>query len=561
MVLLDDGEKEQVNTEFQRARETLQRVKEEIRIRDRTNMMDIVNLGKTIELLLSESGTIYSNFTSFSEYYGVMDILGEASNYIEHDYNYFHSKLEAAELKLQNIYQYDNFKYSWKRIETITPMVNNSYILFERFVECLAGGLAPTNDPITTISPPTTIGIPFFPPWNPNPITHPQIFVDQSCDNDIFYLNHLSTYSSGYDRFNIKFTIDNIMSWYKSMLSIVPDATVEKRPEHQRCMDTLNWFNTTGQQTMDTYLDLVEELSSIIHAVSQLEESDDIPANLGESMDTSYNIASTLNAMLNSTEMRIIRKMIETHDDLERDSNWRYIVPETFPEGKSTQVCLWLYRDLTKLGPVLEDSDLLYTYFNSDHDKFFDIFEIFVQGFASTKRFFDAKVKPDILQFLQYLEGSILKLDLVHGIVNAKSIQNTEGFTIMIAELDKAMEDLDEAIAKEAKYGLLLLEIPINLPTPFIDYHSMNDTITGQQLNKFRDSPLTGYDDEDMKTNFQRKFLEMQEYHYDRIKMIWRNLRGNLTENYGDYLEDLREERAMLQTYETSTQMDEMFFM
>ena len=568
MVLLDDGEKEQVNSEFQHARETLQRVKEEIRDNDITDMMKIVSLSETLEFLLSQSDTIYSNFTSFGEQYGVMDILGNASNYIEHDYNYYHSKLEDAKLKTQNFHQYTSFKYPWMQLQYLTPMVNDSYILFGRFTECLAGGLAPINDP-TTLSPDTsthenepstTIGSPVVPPWIYNPPTYPQIFVDQSCDNEIYYRSPIRYFSPVYYRINIKRNSETIMNWYESLTSIVPDATVEARPEHQKCMDILNWFNTTGQESMNIYFDLLEELSASMQGVSTLQDGDEKPANLTEIVEYSYSITSRINEMLNSTEMRIIHEMLETHD-LERDSSWNYIIPETFPEGNSTQVCLWLYRDLIKIGPVSEHSDLLHTYFNSDHDKFTDIFKNFAKSFASTKRLFDAKVKPDILQFMQYLEGSILKLDLVRGIVNARSIKNTEDFTEMIDELDKSMEDLEDAIQKEAKYGLLLLEIPITLSTPFIDYHSMNDTITGQQLEKFRDNPITGYDDEDMETNFQQKFLEMQSYHYDRIRLIWRNLRDALTENHADFLEDLREERAMLQTYEASTQMDHEFYM
>ena len=592
MVLLEDGEKEQVKTEFQHARETLQRVKEEIRNRDGREMTKIVNLGETLELLLSDSDTIYANFSSFSEQYGVMDILGEASNYIEHDYNYFHSKFEDAASKTQNVYPYTEFKYPWMSIDYLTPIVNGSYVFFDRFTECMAGGLDLTNDTeahiiATSVAPEvdnstaydndttTTApsgdedssrwdahGNPRYPSYSDynSYYIYPRIFADQSCDSEIYFQHRYRYYSTAYYRSDLRRSGEDIKTWYESLTSIMPEAIVEAKPEHQKCISILTWLNTTGQQTMNTYYDLLDELSSSMEGVLHSNGIDGKSANFTESVQNSYNITSAINDLLNSLEMGIILEMIET-PHLERDSNWNVVMPESFPEGNNTQVCLWLYRDLIGIEQLGENSELLHMYHNSDHEKFIDTFEKFAESLTATKLLFDTKVKPVVTKFTHYLDGTITKLDLVRGVVNPRSSKNIEDFTDKIDELDKIMEELDEAIEKESENGLQLLEIPITLPTPFIDYHSMNDTITGQQLEKMKNNPVTGYDDEDMKTNFQQKFIERQRYHYDRIKQILGNLHVYLIDSHEDFLEDFDEEREVLRTYRTSVQMDDEFYM
>ena len=601
LVLLDEGEKDQVKEEFEQARETLQRVKQKIVRKDSRKMNNIIRLGHQLESLLFEATNIYTNYSTYSDHNNVMDILGSAFNYVDHDFEYYCEKIERAKAIASHYNDYDTDLWP---IMYLTVIGNSRYPLHERLIECIAEGLDESNDTelvteayeyITTISPSESTEAAIdenqsnetvadenrelisdvqliYPglqsPSRPN--VQPRIFNIKECDYDIFYGNSVRAFSQNLKQHIIN-SMETLPTWYESLTDLYPINIIETHPYHHKCLQIMNWINSTGIETLDIYFSLVEELKNVIEEIPQSYESRSKKDTVVDSADSNnnftivvnevYRLTSELNDLISSEEMQIML-IIANQPHLQRDpTNDHYTVPDTFADENNTHICLWLYRDVFKYHEKKLTADVLNMYFQLTHNQFRDTFSILSNQLLSTNKFYQSKIKPDITKFEQYMARNRGKLEVARDVTNMRSKKNTDDFINKINELEDLFDELDDLIQAEAEKAIALLDIPINLSVPLLEYSTMNETITGQQIARFKDDPIVGYSDQDMQEHFQDTFLQVQRKHYDRTRAVFHDLHHDLADGRDELVDELDEERDMLRLYMTSTLMDDEFYM
>ena len=631
LVLLDDNEKEQVKQEFEKASETLHRVRDDLVQDDIQRMTRIIETAHSLDDILEISSRVYTNFSRFSSEYKVIDILGYASGYIEEDFQYYTDKIEASAETLKDLMSYYKVQYFSNILQIYTPLDNGSYNYFNTFTSCLATGLNSRGDTkdvenateSTTgeyetmeyetkeyetmeyetkeyetmeyetieygqIEYETYISNPDnddnTAPWEqlndaPNVSnfqSYRSVFNSIECDISVLHFMQYRFYGCNE---LLKLLVDSVKryrEWYLSLTAFFPQDNIEQHNEHKKCMDTLDWFKNEGMALFTEYYQYINNMTEKVNViidkyiydyedrnvhdnedknVHDYEEQDDIAGEV----QSLYKVVSSLNDYLISDRAAPLWKLT-TSGTLNYDENGEPVIPDDI-EAPDPVSCLWLLKNLFSTAEVGTKANLNLMYYTSNHENLIKAFVEFSDLLKTVRNYYQRKIKPDIEHFHDYLSDDIKKLELVTLVRQPKSIKSMDQLVDKVNSIDDALDDLIEKMNTESEKAGELLMMPLNFSVPLLSYQTINETVFGREMYKYRTELYTGYDDYAMQDHFQSTFLSTGKRHFQRILNVFGVLQDNITNTMDSFVDQLAEEREYLQTYKRDTRMDAEFYM
>ena len=589
LVLLDDNEKEQVKQEFEKASETLHRVKDDLVQDDIRRMTRIIETSRNLENILVDSSLVYTNFTTFSSEYQVIDVLGYASNYMEEDFQYYGDKIEGSTKMLKDHGAYYDVAYLGKILEYYTPLENGSYNYFDTFTSCLAIGLDSAGDmrhvenvieattvqmenetDIDNTDDDNNITVTTAAPWEqlnrapdvPTFQYYRPVFNSIECDNSVL---HSMQYRFFYSNDILELLVDAVTryrEWYMSLTAFFPQDNLEQQVDHQKCIDTLDWYQNDGFGLFTEYYQHINNITAKINVImDRYVHGHEDRSGLEDEIQSLYEVVSGLTNFLFSDSAAPLWKLTTNYILYEEGSD----EPVTFrPDGLEDPdplICLWLFDDIISLAEVGTKAHLYLLYHTSNHENLIEAFAAFSTLLKTVSNYYQRIIKPGIEHFDEYLREDLEKLDLVRLITQPKSIKSTDELADKINSLDDSLDDLIERTNDEAEKTEELLMMPLNLTVPLLSYQTINETVFGREMYKYRTELYTGFDNEAMQDHFQSTFLGTGEKHFQRILNVIGDLQGNVTSTMDSLVDQLADEREYLQTYKRDTRMDADFYM
>ena len=579
LVLLDPNEKLKVKKEFERSIETLQRVKQEIVDNDLLKMTSLVSNARKLENLLLKTTEMHTNYTTFSNANQVIDILGDASNYMEKDFAYFSDKIIGSMEMLKELDVYFKVVWMWRFLLYYSPIENGTYNYYSHLTSCMDEGLDLSGELRHRESPETTTVEPenstsdadegtyfdyiAFPipeiPMVDMEYFHP-IFNTEICDNTILYDQQFKYYHSElYIRDGLKDSVEDLRDWYESLVALFPEEFIEPRTDHQQCINMLDWMEDNGLHLAYVYWQYLTNMTEKVNYIMEryvhgTEERSD----LDEIMQSYYDTVSDFNTFILDDSMSKFRTLAD-NPLLEIDSD-APVINSIFNDDDPL-ACLWLLNDLMSFSEVGTMVQILYIYYTSNHEKLITEYSKFQDVLDASHNLYQNKIKSDIDYIEDYLNGNIQKLELVNTVNHAKQIKATVDFVSKINEVEESINKLLDLIITERGKVHDIYAMPLNLTVPYLSYSKLNETILGKQLNMFKDAENTGINMETMEEHFGIAFLHATVNHFDVTVELFQELSGILTFLNDQYMDDIVEQREDLQLYKSNMKMDADFYM
>ena len=626
LVLLDDNEKEQVKQEFEKASETLHRVRDDLVQDDIQRMTRIIETAHSLENILEKSSRVYINFSRFSSEYKVIDILGYASGYIEEDFQYYTDKIKGSAETLKDLMIYYEVQYLSNILQIYTPLDNGSYNYFDTFTSCLATGLnsrgntthvenatdsttgeyetmeyetkeyetmeyetkdyetmeyrqmeyetyiGNTDDDENTAPWEQLKGAPNISNFEHNRT----VFNSIECDISVLHFMEHRFYGCNELLELLVYSVERYRKWYLSLTAFFPQDNLEQHIEHKECMDTLDWFKNEGMALFTEYYQYINNITEKVNVIMDkyiydyedrnVHDHEDTNVNdyeerdhLAREVQSLYKMVSSLNDFLFTDRAAPLWKLT-TNDILNYDENDEPVIPDDIevPEPLS---CLWLLKDLFSIAEVGNKANLNLMYYTSNHEYLIEAFVEFSDLLKTVRNYYQRKIKPDIEHFHDYLSEDIKKLELVTLIRQPKRIKSIDQLVDKVNSIDDALDDLIEKMNTEAEKAKESLMMPLNFSVPLLSYQTINETVFGREMYKYRTELYTGYDEDAMQDHFQSTFLSTGKRHFQRILNVFGDLQGNITNTMDSFVDQLAEEREYLQAYKRDTRMDAEFYM
>ena len=583
LVLLDEGEKDQVKKEFETAMDQLQRVKPEITEVDERLMSNIIRESRRMEDTLSVAAATNANFTTFSDSVNVMNILGSAAGYMEHDYEFFGGKIKASMEQIYEVKIILGFEYRLRALNHFTPYDNNVFPLFTMFTSCLADGVDP-NGGIITADNDSLIEYDYgsdsesseeehyrydeefnlmfqtFGSTNYDMRNRRPVFITDDCDEAIlFSYSEISQFIDEY-RNGIFEDLLSFKTWYEGITVLFPPDIMAQHVDNQQCLQNLDWLNTTGAEILDAYFDKLESYGSQIeYILASFVYGDEDRSGLSPAVDSLYITLSEINVILRTEHMKAVWTILKAPNVVLKDW-WLPIIPDII-EDNSPTVCTWIFTELSALSELGSLPSILYSCFESSHEKLIETYGEFSELVVSTKTMYERRVKPEVAEIQKYVSEDIEKLALTKTIVSPRSIKVTNDFANKLYEIDEYIEKLEELIIKEKDTVMDLLSFPLNPKLPFISFYTMNLTTVGVELYKFKDDPNTGFNEDHMKENFTTAYIDTFTKHFETIIAAFTDFRGNLYDIHEELVDHWIEEREELEEFKRTAKMDTDFYM
>ena len=423
IVLTDERKKKQVKSELERASETLQRSKQEIKERDQEHMTTILKtnavIGKNVEALFMSLNT-----SLYSDVHGIMNIIEEGPTYLAEDYSYFSSLVkqlddyhlkDTIDLLLVEVKSFltrsKAFHRSIKRCLNDIQFDGKGDIVFSN-VECFG---------LTS--------------WN------------SSLCNE--------TYN------DVKIQTKLVLNYYTAMVSLLSEDGMKTVPEHDNCTAILNWINSTGNLNLDEFYNLIMGLG---HTTETLISSPNV-----ETVET----VESLLMLLNGTSQQIDR-FVQSEEMIELEN--------LFVKQKNIALCEWMDADINELTSLNYDyyENGFVNVVNSGRD----LHEIFGDAVTTMHRLYTRRFETDVFAIQQYLEGNMTKLNL--SLIITKGEMSHFDWPDKLEVVAEAYENFFNYFDYEKKNMIEMYEKYITTSIPLLTYNSLNRTVVGNAIMNLR---------------------------------------------------------------------------
>ena len=571
-VLLDHNEKEQVKHDFEKASETLHRVKEDLVQDDIQRMTRIIETANKLEYILDKSSWVYTNFSRFSSENRVIDILGYASNYMEEDFRYFNEINKRVEESVRTLPYDIGLDFFSESLEKYNPLKNGSFSYFDTFTSCLAIGqeyareIGHVEESIELTTAEIETGIGNTDDDNSTAVSWEQLNNTSAIPSfkycrQMIFSNECVTNVFLYKSV-LEFMVGMVVSYgesYKSVTAFFPQDNLEQNIEHNKCIDTFDWFLNDSIGLLPEYFQYLNTIAEKVFAIhirytGSYEDRDDL---LGE-VQSLYEVVSELNNFLFTDEAALLWNLttIVNLNDVDNDQSVNTDSTSNIP-----LTCQKMVNDFKSLGEGLAKADPHLTDHAFNHENLINTFAEFSNLLKMVNKYYQRKIKPDIEHFDEFLNKDIKKLELVRLITQSESIISTDALADKIHSIDDSLDDLIKRMTTEAETTEELLMIQLNMSVPLLSYQTINETVFGRELYKYIAELYTGFDDDDMQDHFQSTFLSTGAKHFQRILDVFKDLQSNITSTMDSLANQLADEREYLQTYKRDTTMDADFYM
>ena len=542
VVLLDKGEKELVRQKFEDAREISQRVNKKIRSGDEDRMGKISNLGNRLASILNISSSIYisENFSKFSEHYQVIDILGSAYNFVDDDVEAYSDDIFRLRNLVKDLECFESMDEMMTVIKPLLQTANNTSEVYDLFNKCLNLGLSANAQNINDEEFEEYIG-------------YPKLFLSDSCNNDTYWLA---------DRFNwdedSRHIFNNIHHFYDTLSEIFPITSLQRDRHHSQCVNTYNWLKSSGSSTLHRFMSIMKQCMDKIFEFMHADEGD-VTYSVQQLTAICNSSLSESSAMLMSdVNLQRIYAMINAM----QGTTQNYISSPSrnvFFEDP-LHSCLWLVGEI-QWFPMMPNIQNLQMYYNDRHTSFKSAFSIFANKLQAAKSFLDEKIVTSIVMHENYLQQNIGKLEIAVYIANGRNQKVMDEFNFKINELNSELLQLGKLVANEFEMVSTLLMVPLDLTVPLIDFSNVYNTTIGSEMYIHMNVSGVGFQNSDMEDNARETYALVLKLHYDVIKDAFDTLDSLLTSTTDEFINNLNDERLILQKYVQSVDMDEQFYM